>query len=221
MESSKPLIITIDGPAGAGKTTVSKALSTRLGCIYVDTGALYRGVAYEIQRCNFNIERTAEIEDFLSGIELNLKMEKDGLHLYSLSQDITDYIRTPEITMLASSVSAMPAVREKLLGIQRSIAEFNDAVFEGRDMGTIVFPDADYKFFLYADLEIRARRRYSETDKKEQTLDEVAASMAVRDKNDSSRSEAPLKPAADAVMVDSTHMNVEDVVEKMMAHIVF
>ena len=161
MNQNKTRIITIDGPAGAGKTTVSKALSHTLGCIYVDTGALYRGVAYEVARCTVDVENSTELEILLQSLVLELKMDTDGLHLHSSGQEITQYIRTPEITMLASSVSAIPAVREKLLGIQSKIAQKSDAVFEGRDMGTVVFPNADHKFFLVADLETRALRRLS------------------------------------------------------------
>ncbi len=216
---NKTRIITIDGPAGAGKTTVSRALSECLGCIYVDTGALYRGVAYEVSRCNVEIQNDAELEDLLQTIRLELKIKSDGLHLYSSGQDISLYIRTPEITMLASSASAIPIVRRKLLGIQREIAEKNDAVFEGRDMGTVVFPDADHKFFLFADLKIRALRRFNETDRKEQPLDEVAAAMAHRDQNDTSRKAAPLKAAENAVRIDSTHLTVEEVIHEILSHI--
>lgn len=216
---SKPRIITIDGPAGAGKTTVSRALSQYLGCIYVDTGALYRGVAYEVSRCNVDLENDAELESMLQTLHLEFKVNSNELSLFSSGQDITQYIRTPEITMLASSVSAIPAVREKLLGIQRNIAEKNDAVFEGRDMGTVIFPHAEHKFFLFADLNVRALRRYNETDKKAQNLDEVETAMAHRDQSDASRKEAPLKPAEDAVEIDSTHLTLEEVVFEILNNI--
>ncbi len=219
MNKKKNIIITIDGPAGAGKTTVSKALAQRLGCIYVDTGALYRGVAYEVTRCNVDIQNDIELDVLLQGLALEFKMKSDGLHIYSSGQDITEYIRTPEITMLASSVSAIPAVREKLIGIQRKISETSDAVFEGRDMGTVVFPGADHKFFLIADLQTRALRRYNEADQKEETLDGVMSAMVQRDNNDISRKEAPLKPAIDAVEIDSSHLGIEEIIDDILTHI--
>ncbi|MBT6340497.1 MAG: (d)CMP kinase, partial [Desulfobacula sp.] len=158
----KTRIITIDGPAGAGKTTISRLLSKKLGCVYVDTGALYRGAAYEIQRKGIDWENDDALESFLKNLDLNFLMENNSLILISSGIDITDCIRTPEISMLASASSAKPQVRKALLGIQRNIAETKDAVFEGRDMGTVVFPGAQYKFFLFADLSVRAKRRYNE-----------------------------------------------------------
>ncbi|MBF0377017.1 MAG: (d)CMP kinase [Desulfamplus sp.] len=216
-------IITIDGPAGAGKTTVSKLLAARLGCAYVDTGSLYRGVAYEVCRCGLNWHNDDELDALLSSISFELKLQPEGVYrLFSSGQDITDYIRTPEITMISSDLSAKKAVRQALLGFQREIAKNNDAVFEGRDMGTVVFPDASYKFFLSADLEIRALRRYNESVIKDveqkQTLPEIEQSIALRDRNDSSRNIAPLKPAEDAIMIDSTELTPEQVVDKIAAY---
>ena len=148
-------VITIDGPAGAGKTTVSKQLAAELGCVYVDTGALYRGVAYEIDRQGIDWKDDGALSPFLDALDLNLIMDGRDLTLTSSGRYITSFLRTPEITMLASATSANPLVRRALLGIQKSIAATRDAVFEGRDMGTAVFPRAQFKFFLFADLEIR------------------------------------------------------------------
>ncbi len=209
-------IVTIDGPAGAGKTTVSKQLSQALGCVYVDTGALYRGVAYEIDRQKVDWENDAVLESFLQTLELNFSNKERDLILVSHGTDITPFIRTPEITMLASGSSARPQVRSALLHIQRDIAAGQDAVFEGRDMGTVVFPDADQKFFLFADLNIRAQRRYDESADQAKDIKTVKEQMQTRDRNDSSRASAPLKAAEDAVMIDSTHLTIDQVVQKMI-----
>lgn len=209
-------IITIDGPAGAGKTTVSKALSKKLGCIYVDTGALYRGVAYEINRQNIDWENDTALDAFLQKLDLNFEHKDGNLILVSYGKDISGFIRTPEISMLASSSSAKPLVRKALLDIQRNIGHSQDAVFEGRDMGTVVFPDAQHKFFLFADLTIRAKRRYDEMQEASKDMTQVQKEMETRDTNDSQRKEAPLKPASDAVKIDSTSMTIEQVVDHMI-----
>lgn len=209
-------IITIDGPAGAGKSTVSKLLSKELNCVYVDTGALYRGVAFEIKRQDIDWKNDAVLENFLRDIDLNFVMEKDSLILMSSGQDITNFIRTPEISMLASSSSAKPRVRAALLDIQRNIAKTKDAVFEGRDMGTIVFPDATVKFFLFADLGVRAKRRFDEMPDESKDINRVQKEMELRDGNDSQRKSAPLKPAADAIQIDSSFMTIEQVIDKML-----
>lgn len=209
-------IITIDGPAGAGKTTVSKLLSQKLGIIYVDTGAIYRGVAYEIKNQNIEWENDSTLEIFLKGLDLNFIKKNGSLLLISSGRDISKFIRTPEISMLASSSSARPQVRAALLDIQRKIAKTEDAVFEGRDMGTVVFPEAEYKFYLFADLTVRAKRRYDEMPDKVKNINKVEQEMQTRDNNDSQREAAPLKPAAGAIEIDSTFLTIEQVVEKML-----
>ena len=209
-------IITIDGPAGAGKTTVSKLLSQKLGIIYVDTGAIYRGVAFEIKRQNIDWENDSMLEIFLKGLDLNFIKKSGSLLLISSGRDISKFIRTPEISMLASSSSARPQVRAALLDIQKKIAKTEDAVFEGRDMGTVVFPEAEYKFYLFADLTVRAKRRYDEIPDKVKNINEVKQEMQTRDNNDSQRETAPLKPAADAIEIDSTFLTIDQVVEKML-----
>jgi cytidylate kinase len=216
----KKLLITIDGPAGAGKTTVSRALADRLGYRYIDTGALYRGVAYEVKSQRVNPENETELAELCSRLQLCFKTEAQGLRLYSGEKDISDHIRTPEITMLASSVSAVAIVREYLLDVQRDIGHRKAAVFEGRDMGTVVFPEADAKFFLDASLSTRALRRYQEIESKsDQSLDKVEKDMQRRDTNDSTRSLAPLKPADDAIVIDCTDLSVEEVVDLMLSRI--
>ena len=216
----KKLLITIDGPAGAGKTSVSRALAQRLGYRYIDTGALYRGVAYEVQRQGVDPESEADLTALCDRLQLTFKQKGDELRLYSASTDISDHIRTSEISMLASAVSAKPVVRQYLLDVQKDIGSQKAAVFEGRDMGTVVFPKADVKFFLDASPRTRARRRYDEIkSKSDQSLKQVETDMQRRDRNDSTRSLAPLKAADDAILIDSTDLSIEKVVESMLSHI--
>jgi cytidylate kinase len=216
----KKLLITIDGPAGAGKTSVSRVLAKRLGYRYVDTGALYRGVAFEVKRQGIDPESEADLTALCDRIQLVFKQTVDGLRLYSAGIDISDLIRTPEISMLASAISAKQVVRKYLLAVQKDIGRQKAAVFEGRDMGTVVFPEADVKFFLDASSQTRARRRYDELKSESgQSLKQVEKDMQRRDQDDSTRSLAPLKPADDAIIVDSTDLSIEAVVESMLAHI--
>jgi cytidylate kinase len=212
-----PLLITIDGPAGAGKTTVSKMLARRLGYTYVDTGALYRGVALAAQRSGIAIDRDDALEELVGRLHLDFRPDPSGPRLLVDGKDVSDSIRAPEISMLASAVSARPVVRRFLLEVQRDLGRRKAAVFEGRDMGTVVFPDADAKFFLSADLKTRALRRYRELGEAAGGLSRVEEEMARRDRNDSTRDLAPLKPADDAVPIDSTDLSPEQVVEQMLA----
>jgi cytidylate kinase len=215
----RKLLITIDGPAGAGKTTVSRALADRLGYRYVDTGALYRAVALAVKLRGTNPENNAEIKRLCSELELAYVQKEEGLRLFLNGEDISDRIRTAEITMLASAISARPIVREYLLDVQRNLGKEKAAVFEGRDMGTVVFPDADLKFFLDASTRTRALRRYDELkSKSSQTLEEVGLDIQRRDRNDSTRALAPLKPAPDAIMIDSTDLSIAEVVELMTSY---
>jgi cytidylate kinase len=216
----KKLLITIDGPAGAGKTTVSRALADRLGYRYIDTGALYRGVALAAEIRGVDPQDDDDLKQLCSSLDLSFVRSKDGLGLFLNGENISDRIRTPEITMLASAVSARPVVREFLLDLQKDLGREKAAVFEGRDMGTVVFPDADLKFFLNASTRTRAQRRFAEQKaNSSQTLDEVERDIQRRDHNDSTREAAPLKPATDAIVIDSTEMKVDEVVDFMVSHI--
>lgn len=213
-------VVTIDGPAGAGKTTVSRGLADRLGYTYVDTGALYRGVALAARRAGVAVDDDAGLEALLGGLDLKFVRSTEGSRLCNGEEDIEDQIRTPEISMLASAVSARPVVRRYLLEVQRRLGRQKGAVFEGRDMGTVVFPDADVKFFLDAPLSVRAGRRYRElAGRSEQSLEDVREDMAERDRNDQNRALAPLRPAADAVIIDSAGLTPAGVVERMLAEI--
>jgi cytidylate kinase len=220
LQTMKKLLITIDGPAGAGKTTVSRALADRLGYRYIDTGALYRGIALAAKNQGINPQDDDDLIQLCGNLDLNFVKQDKGLGLFLDGKDISDRIRTPEITMMASAVSARPVVREFLLGLQKDLGREKAAVFEGRDMGTVVFPEADLKFFLNASTRTRARRRYEEQKtKNSQTLDEVERDIERRDHNDSTRDVAPLKPAEDAIVIDSTEMKVDEVVDFMVSHL--
>lgn len=214
----KPLLITIDGPAGAGKTTVSRNLANRLGYRYLDTGALYRAVAFKV--IENKVSSDHDLEELCRKLTINF-VQKDGVfRLFCNGEDVTDKIRTEKISMMASKISAKPVVRKALLSLQREIGEKKDVVAEGRDMGTVVFPDADIKFFLDASVETRALRRFNELGlRSSQALSQVENQIRKRDKNDSSRDVAPLKAAHDAITIDSTTLSAEQVVEQMLQYI--
>ena len=216
----KKVLITIDGPAGAGKTTVSRMLARRLQYTYIDTGALYRGVALAVRNAGIAPDDDAALERLCARLELQFVRDDGELRLLSDGQDITDEIRSPEITMLASAISARPLVRNYLLQIQKDMGRDKGAVFEGRDMGTVVFPEAEVKFFLDADEKTRAYRRFLELKTQTSlTLEEVQRDLHRRDIDDSRRAVAPLKSAEDAIIVQSTHQSIEEVVETMLSHI--
>jgi len=217
----KALLITIDGPAGAGKTTISQTLACRLGYHYIDTGALYRGVALAVKEAGLVPTDDQGLEKLLPS--LDLRFERDGADLVLVlnGRNVSREIRHPEVSMLASAVSARPVVREFLLTLQQELGSRKRMVFEGRDMGTVVFPDADIKIYLDADPLERARRRHAQVEGGEsrQSLNQVSRDMQKRDANDRNRDVAPLKPATDAFILDSSELTIEGVVESILAHI--
>ena len=218
--TSGSFIVTIDGPAGSGKTTVSRLVAEGLGFDYVDTGALYRGVAYAAVNANIRLDNDDALDRLCRSLTIRMVRGKDGLHIFVNGADVSGKIRTSDISMAASAVSARPVVRRYLLKLQRDLGRDRQAVFEGRDMGTVVFPDADVKFFLDAEIKIRAERRHHEmTHDHDITIEQVQEDMMRRDKNDSSRTVAPLKAAADAVYVDTTDLSIRQVVDLMIAHV--
>ena len=210
--------IAIDGPGGAGKSTVAKALAAKLGIVYVDTGALYRTIGYYVRSQNVDPKNAEAVEKLLPSIDIELKYE-NGTQIVSLNgENLGDRIRTPEMSMYASAVSAIPAVRSFLLETQRSIARKNSVIMDGRDIGTVILPDADVKIFLTASNECRAKRRYDELAAKgiQTTYEEVLADMNARDEADSTRDVAPCVPAPDAVTFDNSWMTPEECTEGLV-----
>jgi len=204
--------IALDGPAGAGKSTLAKRTAEHFGLIYVDTGALYRCVGLFTFRNNVASKDTAGVTALLPKIELEMKYDASGVQRMILcGEDVTDDIRIPEISAYASDVSAMPEVRAFLLNMQRDMAVKYDVLMDGRDIGTVVLPNAGLKIFITADADTRARRRYLELINSgvETTFEEVKDAMILRDKNDSERAAAPLKAAEDAIILDTTDLDLE------------
>ncbi len=216
---ARPFIVAIDGPAGAGKSSVSKILALRLGFTLVDTGAIYRCVALKASRSQVAFDDPARLQGVLDGLVVSFKMTPEKNHVLLDGEDVSEAIRTSEISLAASKVSSQPVVRDALLGLQRrlALAAEQGAILEGRDIGTVVFPDADLKVFLFADPAIRATRRYEELFQKglEKPVDQVLADQNKRDKEDSERHVAPLKPADDAVKLDSTSLPLSEVVHRI------
>ncbi len=211
--------VAIDGPAGAGKSTVARGAAKELGYIYVDTGALYRAVALAAQRQNI-LGSEEKIADMLSAVTVRLKFDENGeQRVYLNGEDVSLLIRTPEISMAASSVSQIPAVREFLLELQRSIARENNVIMDGRDIGTVVLPNADVKIFLYASPECRAERRYKELLEKGQNVkyEDVLKDVNDRDYQDSHRKIAPLKPTDESVMADTTGKDLPESIKMIVS----
>lgn len=211
--------VAIDGPAGAGKSTIARTAAQNLGYIYVDTGALYRAVGVYSLRRGFDTKNADTVAGTLSDICVELKFIGGVQHVFLNGEDVSEEIRTPEASMAASDVSAVPAVRQFLFDLQRNIAKQNDCIMDGRDIGTVVLPQAEVKIFLTASPEARAMRRYRELQAKgaADTFEEVLADLKQRDYNDSHRAVAPLKPAEDSILVDTTELNLEESVKKVIA----
>ncbi len=211
------LTIAIDGPSGAGKSTVAKALAKRLGYIYIDTGAMYRSVALRAKERSISPENESALSRLASSLHITLIPESEELRVFCDGRDITEAIRTPEISRLASHISKQKRVREALVRMQREMGREGGVVLEGRDIGTVVFPDAEVKFYLDAESNERARRRYDEMVEKgiKADLKETKEELVRRDHNDMHRAYSPLRRADDAVYIDSTRRSVEEIVEEM------
>lgn len=216
--SQKKLIVAIDGPAGSGKSTVTHLLARKLGYVHIDTGALYRSVALKAAQSGISTDDAEGLGKIARASKLEFQwLNDDRNHVFLDGKNVSSLIRTPEISMAASKISAYPEVREALLGLQREMGERGGVVLEGRDIGTVVFPNAHVKFFLTATVESRARRRAVELEEKGvyQDLAEVMRQVVERDRGDTERKVAPLRKADDAIEIDTTDMTVEQVVNTL------
>lgn len=212
------LVIAVDGPSGAGKSTVSKLLAGNLNYKYIDTGALYRVVALKVKQSGIDPENEDDLNSLCTGLDISFDQKDGQFCVFLEGRDVSKELRAPEMSLLASKVSAKKVVRDALLGIQRKLGEEGGVVMEGRDIGTVVFPKAEIKFFLDASLEERSKRRFNQYLDKGQVFDrgKITDEIGKRDLNDSKRELSPLKPAGDARVVDSTQMGIEEVVGEML-----
>ena len=213
--------IALDGPAGSGKSTIAKAISKKLNILYLDTGAMYRAFGLMAYRLGVDAKNAVEVEKILPLVDIKVKYVDGAQRTYLGEEDVSEKIRENHISMLASAVSAHQCVREKLVELQRESAKGTDCVLDGRDIGTHVLPDANYKFYVTASLEERTDRRYKELVAKGQTVDKDALKeeIATRDYNDSHRKFAPLRQAEDAVYLDTSDMTAEEVVDFVISRI--
>lgn len=212
--------IAVDGPSGAGKSTLSKDIAKKLGIVYIDTGAMYRAAALACQRACINIkENPLQAIETVKQSTIDISAEQDGQHIFLNGEDVTGFIRTPEISMGASAVSAIPEVRLILVELQRNLAKTRDVIMDGRDIGTYVLPDAPIKIFLTASPETRAQRRFLELKERGTVCDyeTVLVELKERDYNDSTRAFAPLKPAEDSILVDTSALTYEESLNHLLA----
>ncbi|MGD0694986.1 MAG: (d)CMP kinase [Terriglobia bacterium] len=213
-----PLVIAIDGPAGAGKSTVARKLAERLGLTYVDSGATYRAAALRVLESNVSPEDEHAVSELIDRTHIEFEIDGSQSRVLLDGQNVTQKIRTPEVTLAAAKVSRLPGVRKKLMALQRGLASGRGVVMEGRDIGTVVFPEAPLKIFLKADPEERARRRLKDDEKQGRTatLEHTAYEIGRRDQLDAERKISPLVPAPDAFEIDSTHLTADEVVEQIL-----
>lgn len=214
----KKLTIAIDGPAGAGKSSVAKVLAARLHYLYIDTGAMYRAFTWAVQQQQVALDDDQAVNKLLAAIDIRLQPLADICRVFVNGTEVTDAIRTQQVSSQVSAVAALPQVREKLVVLQRQMAKDGGVILDGRDIGTVVLPDADLKIFLTASVASRARRRYLEMQQKgsQETYAEIAKSIQQRDDMDSHRAVSPLKKAADAVVVDNSELDLQQTAEAIL-----
>ena len=212
------MIVAIDGPSGAGKSTLAKRVARELGFTYLDTGAMYRALALKILRQGLNLEDSAKLAELVDSTEIDLVESGGTLKVVLDGTNVSDLIRTPEVSQMASKGSAFPVVRKRMLNLQRRLGKKGNVVAEGRDIGTVIFPHADVKIYLDASVEERARRRYEELRKAGRAIsyDDTVREMEERDKRDTERELAPLRKAEDAVVIDSSALDAEEVAETVL-----
>ncbi len=217
----RAVVVAIDGPAGSGKSTVSKRVARELGVLYIDTGAMYRALTLKAMRGKLNLEDTSALEALARSTKIDLKEVNGKLSVSLDGKDVTALIRTPLLTSKIKYIARVPAVRSEMVRLQRAIGAKSGAVLEGRDIGTVVFPDADYKFYLDADLEERARRRHKELCElgQEVALEAIRDDIILRDESDTHRAVGALKKADDAIFIDTTNLSIEEVVKKILSRI--
>ncbi|WP_240968174.1 (d)CMP kinase [Paenibacillus aquistagni] len=209
--------IAIDGPAGAGKSTVARHVARKLGYIYIDTGAMYRAVALHMLEQGIRPSEPSKAKQAMKDVRIELLPGEDGQRVLLNGLDVTRQIRTPEISLMASQFAQHEDVREQLVAMQRELATKKGIVMDGRDIGTIVLPSAEFKWFLTASVDERAKRRYAELkDKSEVTLEQLKHEIAERDRQDENRAISPLRQAEDALLLDTTHMSIDEIVELMV-----
>ncbi len=209
--------VAIDGPAGAGKSSIAKEVAKKLGFVYIDTGAMYRAVAVYALENGIEISEKSFTDEILDSIQIDISYDDDGQKIFLCQKDVSERIRMQDASIGASNVATIPAVRLKLVDLQRKLAEKVSVIMDGRDIGTYVLPDAEVKIFLTASVDERARRRLKELAQKGQEVDfeQVKKDIEYRDKNDSERKFAPLKQADDAILVDTSDMSIDEVIERI------
>ncbi len=215
------MIIAIDGPSGAGKSTVSRGAAQKMGFTYIDTGAMYRAVGLKATRSGISTTDEEAVSKMMEDIKIDIRHIDSCQHIFLDGQDVSELIRTPEISIAASNVSKIAAVREKMVELQREIGKSRDTVMDGRDIGTKVFPNAEYKIFLTASAKTRARRRYDELIKKGEnvTFDDVLGDMILRDENDSTRTLSPLRAADDAKIIDTSSLTLKQSIDAVVSYV--
>jgi len=218
MQKNEKIIVAIDGPAGAGKSTIAKKVAEKLNFLYIDTGAIYRALTLKVKQNKLNLEDQKQIIELAKNTQIKLQHDNKRLRVILDGKDVSETIRTPFVTDGVSLVAKIKEVREEMTKLQRDISKSDSCVLEGRDIGTVVFPNAQFKFFLDADFKERTKRRFKELKDNNQDVDvaSVEKDMANRDKIDSTREVAPLKQAPDAIFIDTTNLSIDQVVEEVL-----